>query len=66
MQLPVDISAMTNGENGYERTRVVNLVNDPIGAGANAPRTVSVLQLFASRRPRILSESNQMAFDQFV
>jgi len=65
MPLPVDISAMTNGENGYERTRVVNLVNDPIGAGANAPR-VPILQFLASRRSRILSESNQMAFDQFV
>jgi hypothetical protein len=65
MRLPVNVFAVTNRQHCDESARIVNLVNDPIGAGANAPR-VSILQFFASRRSRILCESNQMAFDQFV
>jgi hypothetical protein len=66
MRPPVNIFTMANRENGHENARVVNLVNDSVGACTNAPRAVSVLQFLASRGSRILPEQYQMTFDQLV
>ena len=66
MRLPVNVFAVTNRENGHESARVIDLVNDSVGFCSNAPRAVSVLQFFTSGRSSILSEQNQLTFDQLV
>ena len=47
---PVNVTSMTNSENGYPILVIVDLENDPVDADANAVAVLKSLELFHAIR----------------
>ncbi len=65
MRLPIDFLAMPDSNHGDGGRRIIDVINDSIVSGSNAPGSLSVFHFLATWRARVVPKRQQSRFNLF-